>query len=115
MDKAMIEGYGPPDLVARVRNAAWSACVPAGKNFEGLVVGSWVLTDTPDALCPVKFRVTLATVPRGDRLVVEGYQAGAFLDRWQQRAYPPLFTGCCLGEAYVGEVKAYRATIERVA
>jgi hypothetical protein len=112
VEKEVIEGYGPPDLVERVRKAAWTACVPSGKNFQGIVLGDYVLTDTPDEFCPVKFRVTLETVPRGDRFTVDGYHCRYLLDSIRKRSRPTTFAGCCLSDAPIDDAKAYRATVE---
>jgi hypothetical protein len=112
--KVAVEGYGPPDLVERVSEAPWTVCIPEGKNFSGIVLGEWVLTDTPDALCSEKYRVTLETVPRGAKCTVEGYQSRYLLDAIQTDSHPITFAGCCLLDDYSGEVKAYRATIERI-
>lgn len=114
MEKEVIEGYGPPDLVDRVRQAAWTACVPSGKNFAGINLGGSVLTDTPDEFCPVKFRVTLETVPRGDKFIVEGYHSQYLLDNLRRRYRPTTFAGCSLLDAPGDDTKAYRATVEIV-
>ncbi len=114
MDKVMLEGYGPPDSVDRLRKASWTACVPSGKNFSGIALGKWVLTDTPDALCSEKYRITWETVPQGDKFMVEGYQSLYLLDDIRRDSRSITFAGRYLSEDYIGEVKAYRATIERI-
>ncbi len=67
------EGYGPLDLIERVRKAGFVKCVPDGQNFLGMNLGGYALTDTPDDLAPIKYRVTLAAVEAKDKFVVEGY------------------------------------------
>jgi len=114
MEKVMIEGYGPSDLVAQLRKAPWTACMPSGKNFSGIALGKWVLTDIPDALCSEKYRITLETVPHGDKFMVEGYQSRYLLDDIQKDWRSIAFAGRYLIDDYIGEVKAYRAMIESV-
>ncbi len=114
MEKVAIEGYGPPDSVDRVRKAPWTVCMPSGKNFSGIALGKRVLTDTPDALCSEKYRITLETVPQGDKFMVEGYQSLYLLDDIRRDSRSLTFAGRYLIADYIGEVKAYRATIERI-
>jgi hypothetical protein len=114
MEKAVLEGFGPPDLIARVKHAPWTACAPSGKNFDGIVLGGRVLTDPPDELCPVKFRVTLETVPCGDRLIVEGYNARSLFDSMWKRPDLITFAGHCLSDIHRDRVTIYRATVEIV-
>ncbi len=114
MPKEVIEGYGPPDLIERVRNAAWTACAPSEKHFTGISLAGCLLVDTPDKFYSVKFRVTLEEVPQGDRFIVEGYNDLYLLDNIR-RGYPPTkFTGRRLGDAPTDDTTAYRATIETV-
>lgn len=112
MEKIVFEGYGPRDLIARLKQASWTACVPSGKNFEEIVLGRWVLTDTPDELCPVKFRVTLETVPPRERFLIEGYNTRCFFDSMRKSPHLLTFAGSCLCKAPLTEDNAYRATIE---
>ena len=114
MEKVVIEKYGPLDLVDRLRKAPWTACMPSGKNFSGIALGKWVLTDTPDVLCSEKYRVSLETVPRGDKFTVEGYQSRHLFDDVRRDSRAIAFAGRYLIDDYIGEVKAYRATIERI-
>jgi hypothetical protein len=114
MGKVVIERYGPPDLVDRLRKSPWTACKPSGKNFCGIAIGRWVLTDTPDTLCADKYRITVETVPRGDKFMVEGYQSRDLFNDLQHDSRAITFAGCHLIDDYVGEVKAYRATIEHI-
>ena len=114
MAKEVIEGYGPPDLIERVRNAAWTACAPSEKHFTGISLAGCLLTDTPDKLYSVKFRVALEEVPQGDRFIVEGYNDQYLLENIR-RSYPPTtFAGCRLSDAPTDDATAYRATIETV-
>ena len=68
-----ISGYGPPDLIEKLKRAIWEPCWPSGNNFEGMTLGGYVLTDTPDELCSAKFRVTVETQGEIDSFEVEGY------------------------------------------
>jgi hypothetical protein len=92
--------------------------MPSGKNFSGIALGKRVLTDTPDALCSEKYRITLETVPQGDKFMVEGYQSLYLplylLDDIRRDSRSITFAGRYLIADYIGEVKAYRATIERI-
>jgi hypothetical protein len=114
MEKVMIEGYGPPDSVDRLRKAPWTMCMPSGKNFSGIALGKRVLTDTPDALCSEKYRIILETVPQGDKFMIEGYQSRDLLDDIRRDSRSITFAGRYLIDDYIGKVNAYRATIERL-
>src|SRR5262245_14712122 len=114
MEKVVVEGYGLLDLVERVRQTPWTACIPVGKNFSGIVLGEWVLTDTPDVLYSEQYRITLETVPQGAKVTVEGYQSRYLLDEIRKDPHALTFAGSCLVDDYSGDVKAYRATIERL-
>ena len=114
MEKVVIEGYGPPDSVDRVRKVPWTVCMPSGKNFSGIAMGKWVLTDTPDALCSEKYRIILETVPQGDKFMVEGYQSRYLFDGIRMDSRSITFAGRYLIDDYIGKVNAYRATIERL-
>jgi len=114
MEKVMIEGYGPPDSVDRLRKAPWTMCMPSGRNFSGIALGKWVLTDTPDTLCSEKYRIILETVPQGDKFMVEGYQSLYLFDDIRMDSRSITFAGRYLIDDCIGEVKAYRATIERI-
>ncbi len=114
MEKEVIEGYGPAGLVEQVRKSVWRACAPRGKNFTGIALAGYLLTDPSDAFCPVKFRVTLEEISEGDRFVVEGYNSENFLDTLRRREHPTTFAGHRLLDAPNGNAKAYRATVERV-
>lgn len=114
MEKVVIERYGPLDLVDRLRKSPWTACKPSGKNFSGITIGRWVLTDTPDMLCSEKYRVTVETVPQGGKFTVEGYQSRDLFNDLRRDSRTVTFAGCHLIDDYIGEVKAYRATIEHI-
>jgi len=114
VEKAVIEGYGPLDLIDRVRNAAWTTCIPSGRNFEGIVLGDCVLTDAPDEYCSIKFRVTLETLPSGDNFTIEGYNSWLFLDSIHKGSGPTTFAGCWLTNAPNDKAKPYRVTVEAV-
>lgn len=88
--------------------------MPSGKNFSGIVLGKWVLTDTPDALCSEKYRIILETVLQGDKFMVEGYQSRYLLNDIRRDSRSITFAGRYLIDDSIGEVKAYRATIEHL-
>ena len=88
--------------------------MPSEKNFSGIALGKWVLTDTPDALCSGKYRIILETVPQGDKFMVEGYQSRYLLDDIRRDSRSITFAGRYLLDDSIGEVKAYRSTIERI-
>ena len=112
MPKEVIEGYGPPDLIERVRNATWATCARSEKHFTGISLAGCLLADTPDRFYPVKFRVTLEEVPQGDRFIVEGYNDLYLLDNIRGNYRPTTFAHCRLGDAFIDDTTAYRATIE---
>ncbi len=75
MNQVIREGYGPSGLVADLRTVPrWTGCI-GGKNFDGVCIAGEVLTDPPDALCAMKYRVTVEAVPSIDSFTVEGYQS----------------------------------------
>jgi hypothetical protein len=76
MEKEVIEGYGPPDLVDRVSNASWQTCAPSGKNFRGISLAGLLLTDSSDVFLPVRFRVTLKEVVQRKQVVVDCLRTG---------------------------------------
>ncbi|MBI3335643.1 MAG: hypothetical protein HY001_04050 [Candidatus Portnoybacteria bacterium] len=75
MDKLVIEGYGPPDLIILLRNAIWEPCLPSGENFKGIAFGNLVLAIPYDPYCPIRHCVTVQDIPQGRVFRVTGYQS----------------------------------------
>lgn len=73
-----------------------------------------MLTDTPDNLCAVTFRITLETIPVGDRLVVEGYNTRYLFDSLRRSPHLVMFAGYRLCDSHREGGNTYRATIEIV-
>lgn len=111
----VLEGYGPRDLISRVKTSPWLRCLPSGRNFSGIALGGMVLADCPDSLSPNEYRITLEAVPTGDSFTVEGYQTPHMFDSLRLTTRPCTFSGCELISDYVGDVTAYRVTVERLA
>lgn len=112
--RLVLEGYGPHDLIKRISASPWLPCAPSGRNFSGIALGELVLADRPDPLCPEKYQITVETVPMGDSFTVEGYQAPHLFDSMRLTARPCTFAGCVLMDDYVGDVTAYRVTVDRL-
>ncbi len=74
-DEIVIEGFGPTDLIEQVRKLGWMPCVPSGKNFKGMSLGGYALTDPGDHLCPIRYEVTLETsgTEKTEKLVIAGF------------------------------------------
>ena len=115
MDTIILEGYGPADLVAQVRQADWKKTFPMGKDFTGLSLAGARLSDTPDALCPVKYQLTLENISGEERIVIEGYHADYVLENIRWRYAPTTFASHELSTDPSGDTIQYRATLERVA
>lgn len=73
IEEATRRGFGPADLVSRLRSAPWVPCSPQGRNFEGMVLGEYCLTDTPDELCSVRFLVTVRNARTHETVIINGY------------------------------------------
>ncbi len=73
VDKVVIEGWGSLDLLKMVKRASWVPSNPYGRNFMGLSLAGNVLNSTPDDQAPVKYRVTVEAVERGEKFAVDGY------------------------------------------
>ncbi len=114
MDTVILEGYGPSDLVERVRQAGWKKTFPAGKDFTGVSLAGARLSDTPDALCPIKFRLTLENASGSERVVIEGYHAEYMLENVRRRYEPTTFVHHELCADPSADTTAYRATLERI-
>ena len=99
MNTVTLEGYGPSNLVAAVRQAGWKKTYPAGQDFTGVSLAGGRLSDTPDALCLDKFRLTLEAIGSEERVVIEGYHAAYMLENVRQRYQPTTFARHELGEA----------------
>jgi hypothetical protein len=113
--RLVIEGYGSPDLIDRLRASTWVPCLPSGRNFAGLALGEMVFADRPDPLCQDKYQISVETVPPGDAFTVEGYQTAHLFDSLRMSAQPCTVAGSILREEAVGDVTAYRVTVERLA
>ena len=87
-------GFGPADLLDGLRRAKWEPCIPSGRNFDGMELGGYCLTDTPDDRCGARFRVTARNTRTGDAFVIDGY------------GYPFLMTSFAIGKektAFLGK------------
>lgn len=115
MDTVNLEGYGPSDLVAQVRQAGWKKTFPLGKDFTGVSLAGARLSDTPDALCPVKFRLTIEAVSGDDRIVIEGYHADYILENIRRRYAPTTFAKHELCATPSPDTTEYRVTLEHAA
>ncbi|MBI2055752.1 MAG: hypothetical protein HYT37_00005 [Candidatus Sungbacteria bacterium] len=116
-DKAIIEGYAPPDLIFRLRLINWKTCEPSGKNFFGIEFGDAVLADTYDPYCPMRHRVTISEIPHGQTFQVEGYCAENACAGLQSGAFRLVIAGCTLDDLSldkIGNSVPYRATVELI-
>jgi hypothetical protein len=68
----LIDRYGPPNLIALLRNARWKKC-DGGKNFSSLVLGGYCLTQPMDELCCAGYRVTVIDMSSGEEFTIAGY------------------------------------------
>jgi hypothetical protein len=79
MAKVVVAGYGPPDLLERLKRSQWVSCGDGAKNFEGISVAQWVPTDQKDRGYSVRYRFILRA-EQGRALEVEGYSIPTLLD-----------------------------------
>lgn len=114
MDTVILEGYGPSDLIESVRQAGWKKTFPIGKDFTGVSLAGARLSDTPDALCPVKFRLTLESTSGSEHIVIEGYHADYVLENVRRRYNPTTFAHHELCATPSTDTIEYRATLERI-
>lgn len=113
-DKAVIEGYAPPDLILRLELVPWQA-VYMGKNFLGLKFGNSVLADPYDPYCPFRHRVNVAEIPCGKIFHIEGYAVENLCIGIRGKNYIPVIAGCELEDLplhKIGALIPYRLTIE---
>lgn len=115
MERAIVEGYGPNNLIYLVKHSPWVRSDKRGKNFNGIDFYGSVLTIPEDTDHSIKYRLTLAVVPQGDSFTVEGYHSYNIMDRvWQKD--PIIFADKIrLGDdpyAEGGALLAYRLTVE---
>jgi len=115
--KGVVNGYGSVVLLGQVRKWGWVDCSPpdTGKNFMGIEIGGYVLTDSADPLCPVKFRVTLECLTTGKKFEVSGYcykEIVAALEQNQITIGNVTFAGQNLRSDRQPHLCRFRATIE---
>lgn len=112
--KVVVPGFGPADLITRVRKSKWTPCLPNGKNFQGFsLADGYQITDSPDFLCSDKYRVTLENLSSGRKFSVVGF------------CYPDLISsfymtnevevdGEPLRHNYIKHYCRYRVTVEKL-
>lgn len=114
-EKAIVEGYGPANLIYLVKHSPWVRADKYSKNFNGIDFYGSALTIPEDAYHSIKYRLILAAVPQGDSFTVEGYHSYDILDVVRQKN-PIIFANkISLGDdpyAEGGTLLAYRLTIE---
>ena len=79
--KEMREGYGPNSLLDRVTGNGWCSSRKSQRYFKAIVAdANAVLYDHASSRFPVRYRVTIDTLPHNRHpAVVEGWQAHTFL------------------------------------
>ena len=117
VDKVIIEGWGSLDLLKIVKRASWVPSNPCGRNFMGLSLAGNVLNSTPDDLAPVRYRVTVEAVEKGEKFIVDGHCFPDLL--MEMMGYLPIafsvsFAGQKLIQKPNKETRFYRVTIETV-
>lgn len=115
MEREIVEGYGPNNLIYLVKYSPWVRADKRGKNFNGIEFYGLVLTVPEDADYAIKYRVTLAVIPQGDLFTVEGYHSYDIMDKVRQKD-PIIFAGKIrlVDDPYAegGTLLAYRLTVE---
>ena len=114
MKKIIVEGYGPSDIIERLRNAAWEPC-GMGKNFRGIEFGNRVLAKPSDPYCPLSHQVTVAVIPGGPHFQVQGYSFENLCDGVQNGSLKLILAGCSLVDpplSEIGDLTPYRVIIE---
>lgn len=72
-EPVVISGYTCPGMVEKLKEAEWTPCDQNGKNFNGIGLGDWCLTDSPDELCPTQYLITVEEKGQDEVFNVSGY------------------------------------------
>jgi len=84
-DRETIDGYSQARLIEILQKTQWMPCAGGGFNFTGIVFDGACLIDAPDVFSPIKYTITVVTIPPGKAsFLVEGYQSIGFM--WFIRA-----------------------------
>lgn len=115
IERALVEGYGPADLIYLVKHSPWVRANNGSKNFNGIEFYGLVLTVPEDADHSIKYKLTLSVVPQGDSFTVEGYHSYDIMDKVRGKD-PIIFASKIrlLDDPYAedGTLLAYRLTVE---
>lgn len=114
MKRITVEGYGPSDIIDRLRKASWEPC-GSGKNFKGIQFGNRVLAEPYDPYCPLHHKVTVAMIPYGDIFQVDGYSFENLCDGVANGSLVLILAGCRLTDppfSEIGDLIPYRVIIE---
>ena len=117
MRSIVMEGYSPRDLIENLRKAPWISVI-GGKNFIGIDLGAFALTDTPDVHCPTKYRITVRQIPTGSQFQVEGFCCQDLLKHIANQSFSVTFDNRRLEDRTFENLRsdedAFKAIIEEI-
>jgi len=106
-EKIVVEGWGPPGLLQRVRKL----------NLMGIVLAGYALRDAVEKSAPTKYRFILEEVETGSKFITEGFCFPDLLNAFNETELGrelTFFAGYKLVKKPSRGMERYRATIEAV-
>ncbi len=111
--KISIPGFGPADLITRIKKAKWVPCIPSGTNFRGVSLGGYQLTNSKDFLCSAQYKVIVENLSTGRKFQVIGFGYDDLINI-VQRTGSVAVDGEILHKNYVKHYCRYCITVERI-